>query len=199
MLLSLLHFLFSKLQRSHFTQSPHLSFMVLQFGFNSDFLAWPPAQLLLGLPPTALDVQLLTDSWKEAQAKSRCFLTCSRYWSQLRLCLIPPASRELVHKLPTREWCNPPGEWSHTAPLKLCQRYKYFSVDPYSYFAAISVVHLAMVMHNALSCSQVWQMLWDGTLKYLNSQQSLAQCYVHRVLSELNCVSAKFLCWSPKH
>ncbi|MXQ92633.1 hypothetical protein E5288_WYG005736 [Bos mutus] len=37
-------------------------------------------------------------------ARSPDFLLCR--------CLIPPASRELVHKLPTREWCNPTASFN---------------------------------------------------------------------------------------
>lgn len=177
-----------KLQRSHFTQSPHLSFMVLcnllQLWFSSLTTC---STASLGLPPTALDVQLLTDSWKEVQAKSRCFLTClatdlscASAWSLL-------ASRELVHKLPTL-WVVQPTRWvSHTAPLS-CARGTSTSRLVFTLLLCRNIsCALGYGYAYVLSCSQVWQMLWDLPQNILNSQQSsYSVMYIECYELELN-------------
>lgn len=190
MLLSLLHFLFSKLQRPHFTQSPHLSFMVLcDLASTLIFKLYHLLTASLGLPPTVLDVRLLRDSWKEVQAKSCHFLTCSHL-------LIPPASRELVHKLPTRDLCNPMV--SGLRPLL------------WSCAGGASTSQLALILllccnvscargygcAYVFSCSQIWQMLWDD-LKIFWIPDRAWHSVMHIECYELNCVSAKSLCWSP--
>ena len=118
------------------------------------------------------------------------------YWSQVCLCLIPPASRELVHQLPTRDWCNPtvsglkPLLWSRTGGASTSQ--------------LALILLLCCNVSTALgygcayvfSCSQIWQMLWDD-LKIFWIPDRAWHSVMHVECYGLNCVLAKSLCWSP--
>ena len=123
-LLSLLHFLFPKPQRPHFTQSPHLSFTVLcSLASALIFQLYHLLTAPLGKPPAVLDVQLLTDpgTEKDVHTEGCPFLTCS-HLHQVCPCL---------NFQPIRG-TSQPVSGLYRPPLKPCQKYQYFSICPYS-------------------------------------------------------------------
>lgn len=103
------------------------------------------------------------------------FSLAPTYWYQVCPCLIPTASRKLVHKLPTHKGYMPTGKWSLSPSFKAMPEVLVLLDSPlFCYLPVVSVVQL------------LWLYMFCHVLtgrrphNSLGSQQSLAQCSIHR-------------------